>query len=105
MVNIRETSKYGTGLGSNLRPLYMESNTYLQPDTLQTALRGPIWWYMYGSLIVYSKISQGDCQLYSSYVRNTKNSIQRYFSAFRKYRTPFHWIQNEMIRLSVAVEI
>ena len=34
--------KYGTGLGSNLRPLDLQSDIYLQPETLPTALRGPV---------------------------------------------------------------
>ena len=32
---------YGTGPGSNSRPLDLQSDTYLQSDTLSTALRGP----------------------------------------------------------------
>ena len=31
--------KYGTELGSNLRPLDLQSDFYLLPDTLSTALR------------------------------------------------------------------
>ena len=33
--------KYGTGLGSNLQPLYLQSDMYMQSDTLQTVLGGP----------------------------------------------------------------
>ena len=33
--------KYGTRAGSNSLPLDLQSDTYLQPDTLPTALRGP----------------------------------------------------------------
>ena len=33
--------KYGTGLGSNSRPLDQQSDSNLLPDTLPTALRGP----------------------------------------------------------------
>ena len=34
--------KYGTALGSNSRPLDLQSDTHLKPDTLPTALRGPV---------------------------------------------------------------
>ena len=33
--------KYGTGPGSNSRPLDLQSESHLLPDTLPTALRGP----------------------------------------------------------------
>ena len=34
--------KYGTGPGSNSRPLDLQSDTHLSPDTLPTALCGPV---------------------------------------------------------------
>ena len=34
--------KYGTGPGSNWRPLDLQSDSHLLPDTLPTALRGPV---------------------------------------------------------------
>ena len=34
--------KYGTGPGSNSRPLDLQSDTHLKPDTLPTALHGPV---------------------------------------------------------------
>ena len=33
---------YGTGPGSNSRPLDQQSDSHLLPDTLPTALRGPV---------------------------------------------------------------
>ena len=33
--------KYGTGPGSNMQPLDLQSDTFLQSDRLPTALRGP----------------------------------------------------------------
>ena len=34
--------KYGTGLGSNLRPLDLQSDSHLLPDMLPTLLHGPV---------------------------------------------------------------
>ena len=42
MINLHESmGLVGGGGGSNSRPLDLQSDTYLQPDTLPTALRGP----------------------------------------------------------------
>ena len=38
----QSTRKYGTGPGSNSRPLNLQSDSHLLPDTLPTALRGPV---------------------------------------------------------------
>ena len=35
--------KYGTGPGSNLQPVDLQSNTYLQSDMLSTALLAPAY--------------------------------------------------------------
>ena len=38
----QSSRKYGTRLGSNSGPLDLRSDTYLQPDMLQTVLRSPL---------------------------------------------------------------
>ena len=38
--------KYGTGSGSNLRPLDLQSDSNMLPETLPTALRGPVLFLM-----------------------------------------------------------
>ena len=40
-INLQE--KYGTRPGSNLRPLDLQSDSHLLPDTLPTVLRGPVY--------------------------------------------------------------
>ena len=40
MINLHETM--GTGLGSNFLPLDLQSDTFLQSDTLLTVLCGPV---------------------------------------------------------------
>ena len=48
---IQSSQKYGTGLGSNSWPLYLQSDMYLQSDiylqadTLTTALRDPVYYF------------------------------------------------------------
>ena len=42
IISCQFPQKYGAGLESNLRPLDLQSDLHLLPDTLLTALHGPV---------------------------------------------------------------